>query len=362
MAESITPYKSKLLVIVPIYNAEKTIVRALTSVKALNVNTFVLLVDDGSSDGTREILKLKNVSNLYDKIIFFSRSYGVSHARNAGIAWASQFDFKFLTFLDSDDHFISSELKLPRRNHKSSLQVYDSFETLDSYENYREYKNFIKKKNASPSNDLLDVIKNYRLTPNQVSVFTSVWGKIFDFGLIRKEKIRFNEKMDTFEDVDFNFRYLSYGKSVSFFSDTIYVHTNPKDRSSTASFASGKNFSKLFSFIWAIRSLEKFVKETYGIQALNFDHLRAAYFSISFMRAGRKVDSFVSFLSLYRFLRKRVRKILTIGYFEDYDVSEAGGRKILSWLVKRNYAFGLAIYISTVGAFEKYREGRKWAK
>ena len=61
-------------------------------------------------------------------------------------------------------------------------------------------------------------------------------------------------------------------------------------------------------------------------------------------------------------LRKRVRKILTIGYFENYDVSKAGGRKILSWLVKRNYAFVLAIYISTIGAFEKFREGKKWAK
>ena len=80
------------------------------------------------------------------------------------------------------------------------------------------------------------------------------------------------------------------------------------------------------------------------------------------MRAGRKVDSLISFLSLYRFLRKRVRKILTIGYFENYDVSKAGGRKILSWLVKRNYAFVLAIYISTIGAFEKFREGKKWAK
>jgi glycosyltransferase involved in cell wall biosynthesis len=47
----------KLSIVVPIYNEEKTLMTILEKVRAQDFEKEIILVDDGSTDGTREILK-----------------------------------------------------------------------------------------------------------------------------------------------------------------------------------------------------------------------------------------------------------------------------------------------------------------
>jgi len=52
----------KLSVIIPVYNEKNTILEILGRVKAVPVGKEVIVVDDGSTDGTREILKQMMIS------------------------------------------------------------------------------------------------------------------------------------------------------------------------------------------------------------------------------------------------------------------------------------------------------------
>ena len=56
----------KLSIIIPVYNERETIQKVVDKVKAVNIEKEILIVDDGSTDGTGEILK--TVENLAFKV------------------------------------------------------------------------------------------------------------------------------------------------------------------------------------------------------------------------------------------------------------------------------------------------------
>ena len=90
----------KVSIIVPAYNSARWIARCIESIKAQSLCDFeCICVDDGSTDGTGEILD--NVTSGDKRFIVIHKiNAGVSQARNDGLARARG---KFLYFIDSDD-------------------------------------------------------------------------------------------------------------------------------------------------------------------------------------------------------------------------------------------------------------------
>lgn len=94
----------KVSVIIPCYNTESYISRCLDSVLSQSIGLShleILAVNDGSTDGTLEILKEYEV--LYPDnicIIDCEENYGQSHARNTALEYASG---DYILFVDSDD-------------------------------------------------------------------------------------------------------------------------------------------------------------------------------------------------------------------------------------------------------------------
>jgi glycosyltransferase involved in cell wall biosynthesis len=93
-------------VIIPTYNRKHIIEGAIKS--ALN-QTFkdyeIIVVDDGSTDGTREFLESLSIPIT----IISKENGGVSSARNVGIQNAKG---KYIAFLDSDDAWLPDKLKM----------------------------------------------------------------------------------------------------------------------------------------------------------------------------------------------------------------------------------------------------------
>ena len=92
-------------VIIPAYNAEKYLSEALDSLLVQEYPDLeVLLVDDGSTDRTREIAETHPIRCTY----FYQTNQGVSHARNNAIRKARG---RFLAFLDADDVYLPGKLR-----------------------------------------------------------------------------------------------------------------------------------------------------------------------------------------------------------------------------------------------------------
>lgn len=86
-----------LSVIVPVYNESKTIKQILDKVSSVNIDKEVIIVDDGSTDGTEKILKDLHASNM--KIIYHSTNRGKGAAFLTGLANATG---EFVIIQDAD--------------------------------------------------------------------------------------------------------------------------------------------------------------------------------------------------------------------------------------------------------------------
>lgn len=84
----------KYSVIIPVYNGERTLRRCIASIPK-RADAEILLIDDGSTDGTGE------VAGEFENVRYIKTEHrGVSAARNRGLALARG---EFVTFADSDD-------------------------------------------------------------------------------------------------------------------------------------------------------------------------------------------------------------------------------------------------------------------
>lgn len=106
--------KESVTVVIPAYNAESTLEKAVQSVleQTVPVET-IIIVNDGSKDGTLKIaesLKEKSAisANAPEIKIISTENSGVSHARNTGIKAAST---EFIAFLDSDDSWHAEKIE-----------------------------------------------------------------------------------------------------------------------------------------------------------------------------------------------------------------------------------------------------------
>jgi glycosyltransferase involved in cell wall biosynthesis len=98
-------------VIIPCYQSEATLPRALDSVlKQSRLPEELILVDDGSTDGTPEILEnLRHEHGSWTKILRNDSNQGPGKSRNRAWMEASQ---EYLAFLDADDSWHPRKLEL----------------------------------------------------------------------------------------------------------------------------------------------------------------------------------------------------------------------------------------------------------
>lgn len=100
-------------VIIPVYNAEKYIKKAVASVLQFQEVKEVLLIDDGSKDKSLEICSSLSQNHPEIKVLTHSNNQnrGVSASRNLGIENATQ---EFITFLDADDYWLPNRFDAER--------------------------------------------------------------------------------------------------------------------------------------------------------------------------------------------------------------------------------------------------------
>lgn len=98
----------KISVIIPTYNREHTILNSVKSVLNQTYQNFeIIVVDDGSSDNTIDLLKKLNSDKI--KVIVNETNKGAPYSRNRGIDLATG---EYIAFQDSDDIWFENKLEV----------------------------------------------------------------------------------------------------------------------------------------------------------------------------------------------------------------------------------------------------------
>ncbi|MBJ7689116.1 glycosyltransferase [Weissella confusa] len=92
----------KLSLIMPVYNVKSELMELLFQLKGLDLKDIeIIFIDDGSTDGSAELLESFNESVMHGNMTIISQcNKGVSAARNAGLIESTA---EFIWFIDPDD-------------------------------------------------------------------------------------------------------------------------------------------------------------------------------------------------------------------------------------------------------------------
>jgi glycosyltransferase involved in cell wall biosynthesis len=220
-------------VIIPIYNVEKYLRQCLDSVvNQTYKNIEIILVDDGSTDGSYSIAKEYADKDARIKL-FKQENSGQGAARNFGIKEAKG---EYITFVDSDDYIDVNMLS-----------------TMISYMADNDIvccKEYIVGKHSGEHDDFFsnNLNKSIIINENNITNIPSVvWGKLYKLNILKDNKIFFPEGL-FYEDDYFFWCYSIYNPKAYFTDHRLYYYRR-RDNGSIIAITQSKKSKKIFDII-----------------------------------------------------------------------------------------------------------------
>ncbi|MFR0543255.1 hypothetical protein DKZ22_09370 [Limosilactobacillus reuteri] len=204
-------------IIVPVFNVFSYLPSMLDSIinQSLPAQKMeVILIDDGSNDGTINICK--NYCRYYKNFRYVQQEHrGVSYARNSGIKLANG---EWIVFLDGDDiiskdylekmlfYVLNKDVKMVQCSYSKCPQSLYKNEKINVHSITSSYY-FNKMMDKS-----LPMYNGY------------LWNKIFNRNIILTHKLEFNENISLWEDMIFVEEYLKYISKVIIIDSKLYYY------------------------------------------------------------------------------------------------------------------------------------------
>ena len=191
--------KKSLSVIIPVYNCERFVAKAIESALAQPEVTEVVVVDDGSQDASLAICKALQLQDSRVKI--FQHPNGVNKGRSASRNLALQnATGNYIAFLDADDYYLENRFT----NDFKLFQADENCEGVYNAVGFHYYR--IATEQELATHPLYTVTRT--IAPDELFV-SLLYGKAGHFHIdgltVKKEvvaSIRFNEKLVVAEDTE----------------------------------------------------------------------------------------------------------------------------------------------------------------
>ncbi|MDE6295977.1 MAG: glycosyltransferase [Muribaculaceae bacterium] len=199
-------------IIIPAYNVEDYIGQCLESILSQSYTDYnIIVVDDGSTDSTPDIVRQYSVRHDNIKLII-QQNAGQSAARNKGLRDATG---DYIVYIDSDDWLTSNDAleKMVRQ-----IETTDADFVQCSFEFVNEDKNttiLIKDEQPALGKDIL------RKALTVTNIYTSPWAKIYKRKFLIDNNLYFIEGLVN-EDTGMSIISSAKATKVSFLPDIVY--------------------------------------------------------------------------------------------------------------------------------------------
>ena len=205
---------STVSVVIPTFNRESFIKKCVVSVLQQSKKPDeVIVVDDGSSDKTWDVLRTLGFSDSIEESnslrYIFQKNKGVSAARNHGIKAAK---YRYIAFLDSDDLWLEKKLEKQISSLESQSIRYRLSHTNEIWVRNGVRVNARLKHKKSGGDIFIQCLKLCCISPSSSLVDRSVFD---DFGF-------FDENLPACEDYDFWLRFCAF-EDVHFLNEHLLI-------------------------------------------------------------------------------------------------------------------------------------------
>ena len=199
-------------IIVPVYNAEKTISCCIDSIIAQTyANWEAILIDDGSSDESGHIC---DEYAKKDKrfCVIHQQNCGASTARNTGIEHANG---EWITFVDADDYIDNNYLTdLKAGITSDNALIIQGLKQIKGSEVF----------NCIIFEDEIIENNNFKVAFEEKTIFEYGYSvaKLYNTQLIKNNHIRFNKDISYSEDMIFMLEYIFHCSSINYIKGANY--------------------------------------------------------------------------------------------------------------------------------------------
>ena len=204
----------KISFIIPAYNCDQYIQKCIESIEKQEIqNDYeIIVINDGSTDNTEQILK--KYANKNDKIKYiYQENKGATYARNRGIEEANG---KWVIFLDADDELednMINNIDLEKIEKEKIDLVIGNYKKIDKDGNILSIVQDYKENKIITGEEILELcVADHK--PGK---------KIYNLEKIKKEKLLFDH-VKIGQDLDFFVKYLIYCNNVYITNQYIYKY------------------------------------------------------------------------------------------------------------------------------------------
>lgn len=265
--------KPLVSIIVPVYNAQDYLARCIDSILHQEYKNYeLLLVDDGSTDSSGEILdnyaKNDNRINVYHR-----KNCGVSSTRNFALSLCKG---EYIQFLDSDDWIPPDSTKLLVR---CALEQQCDLVIADFY---RVVGERISQKGDIEDDHLLtrQEFANYMVENPADFYYGVLWNKLYRAQIIKEHHIRMDSNISWCEDFLFNLEYIRHSNTFYALQAPVYYYFKRKGSLVSQEFSISNTIkTKLNVFDY----YNQFYKDTYKEE--DYENIRLHVYSFFFASA-----------------------------------------------------------------------------
>lgn len=326
-------------IIMPVYNAEKYIQNAISSILVQSYEQFeLLLIDDGSVDKSYVCCQEMAKTDKRIRVFRMPENHGASAARNMGLEHAKG---RYVVFIDADDTVDTDFLEKAYYLLQGDVAI--SCLKCGVYEEYIDNEGKIGYQRECRMEDGVytgSSIAEKIVEMEEIPLFGYVWNGIYLRELIETYMIRFDENLKVNEDFKFNIDFISGAKVLQCSSYCGY-HYRKRSGASLSAIESHYDYDsqmlKIRSLLALWKNLQEIPMKTQG--KISWMYTRFAY-ALLVRAVGRKE---------WAVTEARIRSDSLYQKWKEIPLAVTFGmkRRVMIYLLRQNFGGALkgVVYI-----------------
>lgn len=344
----------KISIIIPVYNTEKYLSKAIESVLNQTFSDFeIIIINDGSEDNSGKIADCYSMNHEKIKVIHKDNE-GLGYARNTGLKYANG---DYILFLDSDDYIDKYTLEKVYNKAKNT----NSDITVFNMRKVRECDGSVIEEQFLNLNDEIVDMKSIGINEYFKNYFFpyihghEACNKLYKSELIKKSQVLF-DKNDYIcsEDLLFNLKLIPYIQTIASINESFYNYVQRENSLMNTPYRNNLNyrFTNLINTFYEYINQFKDIDLENEISILSYNLLNAILYNES-EKYGNKIRVYLRELKYTnknsKIFKQSLKNITYSNYCKELLIANNIKRKTI--VIIRVFCFLCYINVYLGGSF-----------